>query len=177
MNIDEREAKLGTGKRFAKLERPSTRKKSTQDTGASWMPHGGQKTSSKERLQKSGASWLPHHESAAQIVARLLEYENVASTGGPGNTGTGYNPETLHQTIRYLMQTLGIDYPEARDIAMQHHDPKAGGTREPMQAAEPEAAEPPPERPLMTQRPETHCGRCGSRHHHTANCHLSGIPL
>ena len=174
MNIDEREAKLGTGKHFAKLERPSTRKKSTQDTGASWMPHGGQKTSSKERLQKSGASWLPHHESAAQIVARLLEYENAASTGGPGNTGATYDSETLRQTIGYLMRTLGIGYEEARDIAMTHHHPEEGGAKAPMQSAEPE---PQGERPPMPAQRETHCGRCGSRHHHTANCHLGGIPL
>jgi ribosomal protein S14 len=101
---------------------------------------------------------------------RLLDF---ADNGIQLSAGT-YDPETLRQTIAYLMRTLGIGYEEARDIAMTHHDPRVGGAREPMQSAEPEV---PDEPPVTPSRTETHCMRCGSRHHTTKDCHLGGIPL
>jgi len=122
----------------------------------------------RQRFQKPAYAGRRHHESAQQLVSRLLEYENI---GTQGNTGA-LDSETVRQTIAYLMRKLGIDYPEAREIALTHH--AEGGAREPMQSAEPEKrpATPPPPQPA-----EKHCGRCGSRHHRTADCHLAGVPL
>ena len=139
MNIDEREAKLGTGKRFAKLERKLSHQKGIRDPGAVAAAHG-RETLGKERFQKlAAAGRRRHHESAEQIVNRLLEYG--AHFYGHGNTGS-YDPEVLRNTIRDLMQKRGIGYEEARDIAMAQHDPKNLGATP--ATATPSAANLPP---------------------------------
>lgn len=121
MNIDERKAKLGTGKRFAALEKKLSHKKGIRDPAAVAAAHG-RKTLGKKRFQElAAAGRRRHNESAEQIVTRLLEDDGAP--GVPGNTGAVYNPEILRIKIRHLMQQLGVDYPTARDIAMTQHDP------------------------------------------------------
>jgi len=110
-----------------------------------------------------------HNESALQIVDQLLEYELV---GNSGNMGT-YDPEKLQNTIRDLMQRQGLGYEEARDQAMQQHDPnrpqsKPSTGHRPLTMAG-------GDRPLDRVAPR--CTRCGSKLHSTENCHMAGVPL
>jgi hypothetical protein len=100
-------------------------------------------------------------------TCKLLDFADNGIQSTPGT----YDPETLRQTIAYLMRTLGLGYEEARDLAMTHHDPRASGATEPMRSAQPEVPGQPP------ARTEKHCMRCGSRHHMTKDCHLGGIPI
>ena len=65
MNIDERKAKLGSGERFAKLERSLSHQKGIRDPGAVAAAHG-RKTLGKKRFQKLAAAGRRRHSESVE---------------------------------------------------------------------------------------------------------------
>lgn len=105
MNIDERQAKLGSGKRFAKLERKLSHQKGIRDPGAVAAAHG-RKTLGKERFQKLAAAGRRRHsESVEQKYPDLSPADEAI---------------VMHQADRLLEEVIPL--PSVHEI-----DPESGG--------------------------------------------------
>ena len=117
MNIEEKKAKLGTGARFAKLERTLSHKKGIRDPAAVAAAHG-RKTLGKKRFQQLAAAGRRRHSESVE-----RRYPDISAAD---------EAVVMHQADQ-LLEAVASDYeihPETGEQVERPECPNCGGPGE-----------------------------------------------